>query len=200
MASSSQTSTQSSSAPRPCACTSGASAYWSPVEPEAPLSLRWRRASWNRWWRLTWISSTCLATPTGRACVRPCARTSRRRRLGPNWATREAPTCANTNGRFAADGQVFVRPWSFDKWRRALDAALTSFGSIRGCAAHGNVKSSARLLCPPERMSDRLTSTALSPSSPQTRGPPPLVFAFGSREQINARAWSRCALVTKRAR
>ena len=42
--------------------------------------------------------------------------------------------------------QVFVRPWSFDKWIPALDAALASFGRTRGCAAHGNVKSFARLL------------------------------------------------------
>ena len=28
---------------------------------------------------------------------------------------------------FVDDGQVFVRPWSFDGWLRALDAALTPF-------------------------------------------------------------------------
>ena len=33
---------------------------------------------------------------------------------------------------FVDDGQVFVRPWSFDKWLRALDAALASFGATRG--------------------------------------------------------------------
>ena len=27
----------------------------------------------NRWWRLTWNSSTCLETPSGRAHVRLCA-------------------------------------------------------------------------------------------------------------------------------
>ena len=28
---------------------------------------------------------------------------------------------------FVDDGQVFVRPWSFDGWLRAFDAALTPF-------------------------------------------------------------------------
>ena len=52
---------------------------------------------------------------------------------------------------FVGDGQVFVRPFQFDPFRRALDAALTTFGATKVRAAHGNVKSSARLLCPPER-------------------------------------------------
>ena len=53
---------------------------------------------------------------------------------------------------FVDDGQVFVRPWSFEGWLRALDAALASFRETRGCIVHGNVKSSARLLCPPGRI------------------------------------------------
>ena len=96
--------------------------------------------------------------------------------------------------RFVDDGQVFVRSWSFNPWLRALDAALASFGATRGCAAHGNVKSSARLLCPPERMSEFVawdtpyvqdTVTVLSSVSGTTA----LGSAFGSREHVNARAW-----------
>ena len=41
---------------------------------------------------------------------------------------------------------------SFHKWLGAFDAALASFGATQGCVVHGNVKSSARLLCPPERI------------------------------------------------
>ena len=48
-------------------------------------------------------------------------------------------------------GQCFVRPMLFDRWLRALDSALASFGATRGRIALGNAKSSARLLCPPER-------------------------------------------------
>ena len=50
---------------------------------------------------------------------------------------------------FVDDGQVFVRPFQFDPFHRALDAALASFGATLGCAAHGNIKSSSRLPCPP---------------------------------------------------
>ena len=39
----------------------------------------------------------------------------------------------------------------FDRVLRALDSALASFGATRGRIALGNAKSSARLLCPPER-------------------------------------------------
>ena len=34
-------------------------------------------------------------------------------------------------------GQVFVRPWAFDGWLCALDAALASFAASRSNAAHG---------------------------------------------------------------
>ena len=71
-----------------------------------------------------------------------------------------------------------------------MDAALVSFGATRGCAAHGNVKSSARLLCPPERRTefegwDTSYVHDLSPGSGTTALEP----ASGSREHINARAW-----------
>ena len=52
---------------------------------------------------------------------------------------------------FVDDGQCFVRPMLFDRWLRALDSALAPFGATRGRIALGNAKSSARLLCPPER-------------------------------------------------
>ena len=47
---------------------------------------------------------------------------------------------------FVDDGQCFVRPMLFDRWLRALDSALASFGATRGHIALGNAKSSARLL------------------------------------------------------
>ena len=60
--------------------------------------------------------------------------------------------------------------------------------------AHGNVKSLARLLCPPERRTEVAvwdtpcvhdTVDVLSPDSGTTA----LGSAFGSREHINERAW-----------
>ena len=95
---------------------------------------------------------------------------------------------------FVDDGQCFVRPMLFDRWLRALDSALASFGATRGRVALGNAKSSARLLCPPERFHEfsgwdtayvRDTVVVLSPDAGATA----LGSAFGTREQINARAW-----------
>ena len=92
------------------------------------------------------------------------------------------------------DGQCFVRPMLFDRWLRALDSALASFGATRGRIVLGNAKSSARLLCPPERFHEfsgwdtayvRDTVVVLSPDAGTTA----LGSAFGTREQINARAW-----------
>ena len=71
---------------------------------------------------------------------------------------------------------------------------LASFGATRGRIALGNTKSSARLLCPPERFHEfsgwdtayvRDTVVAFSPDAGATA----LGSAFGTREQINARAW-----------
>ena len=82
----------------------------------------------------------------------------------------------------------------FDRWLRALDSALASFGATRGRIAVGNAKSSVRLLCPPERFHEfsggdtayvRDTVAVLSPDAGATA----LGSAFGTREQINARAW-----------
>ena len=53
---------------------------------------------------------------------------------------------------FVDDGQCFVRPMLFDRWLRALDSALASYGATRGRIVLGNAKCSARLLCPPERI------------------------------------------------
>ena len=95
---------------------------------------------------------------------------------------------------FVDDGQVFVRPFQFDPFLRALDGALATFGATRSCAAHGNDKSSARLLCPPERQHEfqgwdtqyvHDTVDVLVPDAGTTA----LGSAFGSREHINARAW-----------
>ena len=95
---------------------------------------------------------------------------------------------------FVDDGQCFVRPMLFDRWLRALDSALASFGATRGRIALGNAKSSARLLCPPERSHEfsgwdtayvRDTVVVLSPDAGATA----LGSAFGTLEQINARAW-----------
>ena len=63
-----------------------------------------------------------------------------------------------------------------------------------GRIALGNAKSSARLLCPPERFHEfsgwdtayvRDSVVVLSPDTSATA----LGSAFGTREQINARAW-----------
>ena len=95
---------------------------------------------------------------------------------------------------FVDDGQVFGRPFQFDPFLRALDGALATFGATLWCAAHGNVKRSARLLCPPERQHefqgwDTLyvhdTVDVLAPEAGTTA----LGSAFGSREHINAGAW-----------
>ena len=95
---------------------------------------------------------------------------------------------------FVDDGQVFARPFQFDPFLRALDAALATFGATRVCAAHGNVKSSARLLCPPGRQHEfqgwdtpyvHDTVDVLAPEDGTTA----LGSAFGCREHINARAW-----------
>ena len=52
------------------ACTSGAPACRAPVRASvtgvAPLSPWWPTARLSRWWRPTWILSTCSATPSGR--------------------------------------------------------------------------------------------------------------------------------------
>ena len=87
---------------------------------------------------------------------------------------------------FVDDGQFFVRPVPFDRWLRALDSALASFGATRGRIALGNAKSSARLLCPPERIHEfsgwdtayvRDTVVVLSPDPGTTA----LGKAFGTR-------------------
>ena len=70
----------------------------------------------------------------------------------PGFGRRATPTRATTislllntegvcDGWFVDGGQVFVRPWSYDRWLRASDAAFASLGTTRGCVAHGNVKS-----------------------------------------------------------
>ena len=81
---------------------------------------------------------------------------------------------------FVDDGQVSVRPFQFDPFLRALDAALASFIATRGCAAHGNVKSSARQEWDTPYLHD--TVDVLTPES----GTKALGSAFGSREHINA--------------
>ena len=41
---------------------------------------------------------------------------------------------------FVDDGQCFVKPMLFDRWLRALDSALASFGATRGRIALGNAR------------------------------------------------------------
>ena len=95
---------------------------------------------------------------------------------------------------FVDDGQVFVRPFQFDPFLRVLDGAHATFSATRRCAAHGNGKSSARLLCPPERQHEfqewdtpyvHDTVDVFAPEAGTTA----LGSAFGSREDVNARAW-----------
>ena len=89
---------------------------------------------------------------------------------------------------------MFARPFQFDPVLRALDGALATFGATRSCAAHGNVKSSARLLCPPELQQEfhgwdtpyvHDTVDVLAPEAGTTA----LGSAFDSRKHINTRAW-----------
>ena len=70
------------------------------------------------------------------------------------WQHQSDSVTTLPSGREFDDGQCFVRPMLFEcfvRWLRALDSALASFGATRGRIALGNAKSSARLLCPPER-------------------------------------------------
>ena len=92
---------------------------------------------------------------------------------------------------YVDDGQSLVRPALFDSWLRALDMALLSFGATRGTLAEGNAKSSARLLCPPERRHEfqgwdtayvRRTVQVLHPDDNSSA----LGASFGSLEHINA--------------
>ena len=95
-------------------------------------------------------------------------------------------------------GQCFVRPMLFDRWLRALDAALASFGATRGRIALGNAKSSARLLCPPERFHEfsgwdtayvRDTVVVLSPDAGATA----LGSAFALVSKSTPALGSQCA-------
>ena len=113
------------------------------------------------------------------------------------WGKRALRTLGSSSPIPTADKgvwQVFVRPFQFDPFLRALDGALATFGATRGCVAHGNVKSSARPLFPPERQHEfqgwdtpyvHDTVDVLAPEAGTTA----LGSAFGSREHINARAW-----------
>ena len=93
------------------------------------------------------------------------------------------------------DGQCFVWPMLFDRWLRALDSALASFGATRGRIALGNAKSSARLLCPPERIHEfsgwdtayvRDTVVVLNPDAGTTA----LGSAFGTTELVLTRQYA----------
>ena len=91
---------------------------------------------------------------------------------------------------FVDDGQVFARPSSlppsYEPWMLPLPPSVPP----GLCAAHGNVKRSARLLCPPERQHEfqrwdtpyvHDTVDVLAPAAGTTA----LGSAFGSREHIN---------------
>ena len=123
---------------------------------------------------------TCLALSRVRWCWgKRALRTS-----GSSSPTEDKGVCDEW---FVDDGQVFVRPFQIDPFLRALDGALATFRATRECAAHGNVKSSARLLCLPERQHEfqgwdtpyvHDTVDVLAPEAGTT-----------AREHINARAW-----------
>ena len=132
----------------------------------------------SRWWRPTWISSTCSAPLSGpriRQALRAhfpeaSAWTESQHQTDSVTSPPTRVTFATNRGAeqgdvlgtihsalvlgeardahmrdffsspleakgvcdewFVDDGQVFVRPWSFDKWLRALEAAISSFGAI----------------------------------------------------------------------
>ena len=96
---------------------------------------------------------------------------------------------------FVDDGQCFVRPMLFDQWLRALDsrpgpplvphgAALPSATprAPPGSCVHPSEFTSSADGTPP-------TFVTLSSFSALIQAQPALGSAFGSREQINARAW-----------
>ena len=87
---------------------------------------------------------------------------------------------------------MLVRPALFDSWLSALDLALLSFGATCGTLEHGNAKSPARLLCPPEQRHEfqgwdtafvRRTVQVLTPDDNTSA----LGAPFGSLDQINER-------------
>ena len=53
---------------------------------------------------------------------------------------------------FIDDGQLVCSPETFDPWLRAFDVAIGRFGASRGQGT--NVKSVARLVCPPGRVDE----------------------------------------------
>ena len=92
---------------------------------------------------------------------------------------------------FVDDGQVFVRPFQFDPFLRALDRALATFGATQvRCTRQ---RQELRALALPSRASARVsglpyvhdTFDVLAPEA----GTSALGSALGSREHINARGW-----------
>ena len=158
-------------ASRSCACTSGASACQVPASSfatGAAPSNPWRpMARSSRSSLPTWTWSTCFATLGGHASARPCARTSRKLQPGlsgnikptPPPPSPQEPPSPPTGGPSRAACLIPSRAcwcWGKRATRTLRSSSPTpwrtrAFGATQGCAAHGNVKSSARLLCPPER-------------------------------------------------
>ena len=99
----SSTSTRSSSAQRACACTSGSSACPAPARAFATGGGTHWASGGPRHARAacrgpTWILSTCLATLSGHASARPCARTSRKLQPGPSGNTKPTPSPPSPTG------------------------------------------------------------------------------------------------------
>ena len=114
---------------------------------------------------------------------------AREAHLGSSSSTSSRPRASATNGSSMTGKCSFV-PFHFDPFLRALP--LPPLVPHEG--PHGNVKSSARLLCPFERQQEfqgwdtpyvHDTVDVLAPESGTTA----LGSTFRSREHINARAW-----------
>ena len=153
----------SSSAPRSCACTSGALACQvlvrasvfgaAPSNPSRPTA-RSSRSS-----RPIWTWSTCLATLSGHASARPCARTSRKLQPGLVGNTKPTPSLSSPQ----------VPPSPTSRAPRACMRPPERQQEFQGWDTP-YVHDTVDVLAPESR------TTALG-------------SAFGSREHINAPAW-----------
>ena len=150
---------------------------------------------------------------SGHASARPCVRISRRPQLGPSGSTMptlslpssQVPpspptgepsrvTCSNSLEAKGVCDEWFVRPFQFDPFLRALDACsclLWYHPGVRRARQCQELRVLALSARAPVGVSgwDTLfahdTVDVLTPESGATA----LRSAFGSREQINARAW-----------
>jgi hypothetical protein len=102
---------------------------------------------------------------------------------------------------FIDDGQLVCPPALFDSWLRAFDAEIAKFGATRGRG--DDVKSVARLVCPPHRVTEfdgwaseyvRSTCKIAAPNSATCV----LGAIIGSPPEICAAALERCQKIREK--